>query len=80
LTLKGVKDSYFLPQPDSNGVYLDILEGHEKSPGYLDAIDWLTIDESNRLRRQVEVLKVEKSKIDELQQTIESVKSRLGLD
>jgi integrase len=24
-SLKGVKDSYFLPQPDSNGVYLDIL-------------------------------------------------------
>jgi hypothetical protein len=36
--LQGVKDSYFLPQPDSTGVYLDILEGHDKSPGYLDAI------------------------------------------
>lgn len=29
-SLKGVKDSYFLPQPDSNGVYIDILEGREK--------------------------------------------------
>jgi hypothetical protein len=44
-SLKGVKDSYFLPQPDSNGVYLDILEGHDKSSGYLDAIDYLTINE-----------------------------------
>lgn len=33
-SLKGVKDSYFLPQPDSNGGYLDILEGRDKSPGW----------------------------------------------
>jgi hypothetical protein len=32
-SLKGVKDSYFLPQPDSDGGYLDILEGRDKSPG-----------------------------------------------
>jgi hypothetical protein len=32
-SLKGVKDSYFLPQPDSTGGYLDILEGRDKSPG-----------------------------------------------
>jgi hypothetical protein len=47
--LPGVKDSYFLPQPDSNGVYIDILEGREKTPGYLDAIDFLTINDENRL-------------------------------
>jgi hypothetical protein len=51
-SLKGVKDSYFLPQPDSNGVYLDILEGHDKSIGYIDAIDYLTINEENRLRKK----------------------------
>lgn len=51
--LQGVKDSYFLPQPDSNGVYLDILEGHDKSPGYLDTIDWLTIDNSQREARKL---------------------------
>ena len=60
-SLKGVKDSYFLPQPDSNGVYMDILEGHGKSPGYLDAIDALTINQENRLRRENEMLKVNKS-------------------
>jgi hypothetical protein len=47
--LLGVRDPYFLPQPDSNGVYLDILEGRDKSVGYLDAIDYLTINEENRL-------------------------------
>lgn len=35
-----VNDSYFSPQPHSNVIYLDILEGHDKSPGYLHAIDY----------------------------------------
>src|ERR671923_2624904 len=62
-SLKGVKDSYFLPQPDSNGIYLDILEGHDKSPGYLDAIDALTINEENRLKRKVQQLLIDVSEI-----------------
>jgi hypothetical protein len=41
-SLKGVEDSYFLPQPDSNGIHM-----HDKSPGYLDTIDYLTINEEN---------------------------------
>jgi hypothetical protein len=56
-----------------------ILEGNDKMIGYIGAIDDLTINEENRLRRQVEVLKVEKSQIDELAQTIAEVKSKLGL-
>jgi hypothetical protein len=69
-SLKGVKDSYFLPQPDSNGIYLDILEGHDKSPGYLDAIDWLTINDENRLlRAQVEEYKaIAKPAIDQIEE------------
>ena len=73
--LQGVKDSYFLPQPDSNGVYMDILEGHDKSPGYLDAIDYLTINEENRLRRENEMLKVSKSKIQQLEEKAEKYDS-----
>jgi hypothetical protein len=65
----GIDDSYFLPQPDSNGVYIDILEGHDtKSPGYIDAIPSLTINEENRLRRENEMLKVKKSEIEQLKQ------------
>ena len=56
-----------------------ILEGNDKMIGYIGAIDELTINEENRLRRQVETLKVEKSKIDELAQTIAEVKSKLGI-
>jgi integrase len=73
--LPGVKGSYFLPQPDSNGVYLDILEGRDKSPGYLDAIDALTINAENRLRRENQMLKVDKSEIEQLKEEAEKYKS-----
>jgi hypothetical protein len=74
-SLKGVKDSYFLPQPDSTGVYLDILEGYNKSPGYLDAIDFLTINAENRLRRENEMLKVKKSEIEQLREEVAEYRS-----
>jgi integrase len=74
--LKGVKDSYFLPQPDSNGVYKDILEGNNngKSLGYIDAIDYLTIDNSRRLERENEMLKVKKSEFEFLKEQVEETK------
>ena len=72
--LKGVKDSYFNPQPNSNGIYIDILEGHEKSLGYIDAIDSLTINEENRLKKQVEMLKVRKDEFEYLKQQVEENK------
>jgi len=78
--LPGVKDSYFLPQPDSNGVYLDILEGHDKSPGYLDAVDYLTINEENRLRRKVQQLTIKTDKLDMLQEQIRMLNEKLGLE
>jgi hypothetical protein len=79
-SLKGVKDSYFLPQPDSNGVYIDILEGRDKSPGYLDAINYLTINEENRLRREVERLTAHKGKLEILEEKMNELHRRLGLD
>lgn len=73
-SLQGVKDSYFLPQPDSNGVYIDLLEGHDKSLGYIDAIPYLTIDNSKRLERENEMLKVKKSEYEYLKEQIEATK------
>jgi hypothetical protein len=73
-----VKDSYFLPQPDSNGVYVDILEGNNgKSLGYIDAIDYLTIDNSQRLKRENEMLKVPKYEIQQLKEEFEQYKKDL---
>jgi site-specific recombinase XerD len=79
-SLKGDKDSYFLPQPDSNGVYLDILEGHDKSIGYIDAIDYLTINEENRLKRKVQQLTIKTDKPEILEQKMNELNKRLGLE
>jgi predicted nucleic acid-binding Zn-ribbon protein len=54
---------------------MDILEGHGKSPGYLDAIDALTINQENRLRRENEMLKVNKSEIEQLKEKAEKYES-----
>jgi hypothetical protein len=77
-SLKGEKNSYFLPQPDLDGIYLDVLEGHDKSPGYLEAIDFLTINEENRLRHQVEKLNIRKDELESLQKQVEVLHQQEG--
>lgn len=62
-----VEDSYILPQPDGNGIYQEILEGSDKSLGFIAAIDYLTIDDTQRLRRENE--------IDQLKEEAEKYKS-----
>jgi hypothetical protein len=62
----GLSDSYY--RPDTTNL-----------TEYLKAVDLLTINEENRLRRKVEILEVKADKIPELQQTIDDVKSKLGL-
>ena len=63
----GLSDSYY--RPDTNEILAE----------YLKAVDLLTINEENRLRRKVEILEVKADKIVELQQVINEVKSKLGL-
>jgi GTP-dependent phosphoenolpyruvate carboxykinase len=57
----------------------DLLEGDSKHVGYVDIIDQLTIDETNKLRREVETLKVEKSKVDAALSRIDDLYQKLGL-
>ena len=64
---RGLSNSYY--RPDVNEILME----------YLKAVDLLTINEENRLRRKVEILEVKADKIAELQQTIDDVKSKLGL-
>jgi integrase len=73
--LGGSEDAYFLPQPDSSGIYRELLEGNNKKAGYLDAIDWLTIDNSKRLQRENEMLKVKKSEYESLKEQLEQYKN-----
>ena len=63
----GLSNSYY--RPDANEILTE----------YLKAVDLLTINEENRLRRKVETLEVKADKIVELQQTIDDVKRKLGL-
>jgi hypothetical protein len=62
----GLEDSY-LKIPE------DLLEGDNKHVGYIGIMDQLTIDESQRLRRQVQTLKIEKSKMDMLEQKVDKL-------
>jgi integrase len=71
--LKGVKDSYFIPRADKNGIYRDILEGNDRNLGYVSVMDALTINQEHRLKTENLKLKAEKSKIDELQDQIDKL-------
>jgi integrase len=63
----GLSNSYY--RPDTNEILTE----------YLKAVDLLTINDENRLRRKIQVLEVKADKIEELQRTIDDVKNKLGL-
>lgn len=65
----GLKSRYAKPSPG------DLLEGNDKNLGYASMIDVLTINEENRLRKQVEYLKIEKSEIDKLRDEVKGYRS-----
>jgi integrase len=46
---------------------------------WLKCVDALTINEENRLKRKVETLQIRADKIEQLAQTIENVKAKLGI-
>jgi integrase len=60
-------DSYYRPLPE------------ELLNEYLKAVDLLTINEENRLKRKVEILEVKKERIDELEQVLMECKARIGM-
>jgi site-specific recombinase XerD len=63
----GLGDAYYRPDV---GEILD---------EYIKAVDLLTINEENRLKRKVEILEVKKEKIDQLEETLRHVKLKLGI-
>jgi hypothetical protein len=70
----GLKGRYTKLTPE------ELLEGNDHNLGYVSAMDHLIICNENRLKRQVEMLKVEKSQIESLAQTIADVKQQLGIE
>jgi integrase len=69
----GLKGKYTKLTPE------ELLEGNDKNLGYVSAMEHLIICEENRLRKKVEMLSIRADKIQELQDTIDSVKSQLGI-
>jgi site-specific recombinase XerD len=69
----GLEDSYFKPSEEQ------ILEGNDRMSGFIAAVDDLTITEENRLKRKVETLQVRADKIEQLAQTLEECKARIGM-
>jgi integrase len=57
----------------------DILEGNDKMMGYIAVLDALTIDENNKLRREVQTLKIRADRLEQVMSDIEEVKKRIGL-
>jgi integrase len=68
----GLETKYFKPTES------DLLEGSDKMAGYVDVMDYLTINEENKLRREVEQLRVERSAIDSLRYELDELKSSLS--
>lgn len=69
----GLIKSYFKPTD------AELLEGNDKSIGYVGVIPYLTInateEENERLRQKVETLQVEKSQIEELHKEMEAIRT-----
>jgi hypothetical protein len=56
----------------------DLLEGNDRMTGYAGIIDALTINEENKLRREVEALRVEKNSWESLREEVEGLKALLN--
>lgn len=69
----GLEDSYLKISDE------ELLEGDSKHVGYVGVIDQLTIDENQKLRREVETLTIEKSKVDSALSRIDDLYKRLGI-
>ena len=71
--LRWLLEGHNLKGNDSN--YVRVLEKRLQEE-YEKAIDNLTIDPANRLQRTVEILKIEKSRIDMLEAKIQKLERR----
>jgi integrase len=69
----GLEDSYLKLSEE------ELLEGDSRHVGYIGIMDNLTIDETQKLRREVQTLKQEVTRFDKMQKQIEELNRKLGL-
>src|ERR687896_520815 len=64
-------ESYYRPSES------DLLEGNDKMIGYVGVIDALTINEENKLRREVQTLRLDKSKMEQVLERINALETKI---
>ena len=63
----GLEDAYLKLSEE------ELLEGDSRHIGFIGVIDQLTINEENRLRREVEMLKVERNALESLEKKVDKM-------
>lgn len=58
----------------------ELLEGDNRHVGYIGIMDQLTISEENRLKKKVETLQIEVSKVDGVLADLAQMRQQLGLE
>ena len=58
----------------------ELLEGDSRHMGYIGVIDQLTIDDTHRVKRENEILKIEVSKVDGVLADLAQMRQQLGLE
>ena len=69
----GLEDAYLKLSEE------ELLEGDSRHIGFIGVIDQLTINEENKLRREVENLRMEKSKLDKAISRIDVLYQKMGI-
>jgi hypothetical protein len=67
----GLEDAYLKLSED------ELLEGDSKHVGYISIMDQLTINEENRLRREVQTLRIDKSKMEQVLERINLLENKI---
>ena len=68
----GLETKYFKPSES------DLLEGNDRMTGYIGVMDYLTINPENRLKREVQTLKVDLDRYAKIQEQIDRINAKLG--
>jgi hypothetical protein len=55
----------------------ELLEGDSKHVGYIGIIDQITISDEHRLKREVQTLKIEKSKMEQVLERINKLEDKI---
>jgi len=69
----GLEDSYLKISED------ELLEGDSKHTGFIGIIDQISIDDTQRLKQEKQILRIEKSKVDGVLSELAQIKQSLGL-